>query len=108
MLGAFNATFGRQYYPLGLLKLGADMCAFAGPLCLNVLVVFVDDQSASLWTGVRCGARAMCQVLSDCMGICECMLLVDVYVYVYACAMDMDMEMDMCICTYSYCLRICI
>jgi hypothetical protein len=44
---ALNRTFGAQYYPLGLLKLLADMMNFAGPLLLNRLVSFIENRKAS-------------------------------------------------------------
>ena len=44
---ALNRTFGARYYPLGLLKLLADMLNFAGPLLLNRLVSFIENRKAS-------------------------------------------------------------
>lgn len=44
---ALNRTFGARYYPLGLLKLLADMMNFAGPLLLNQLVSFMENRKAS-------------------------------------------------------------
>ena len=44
---ALNRTFGARYYPLGLLKLLADMMNFAGPLLLNRLVSFMENRKAS-------------------------------------------------------------
>lgn len=44
---ALNRTFGARYYPLGLLKLLADMLNFAGPLLLNRLVSFMENRKAS-------------------------------------------------------------
>ena len=44
---ALNRTFGARYYPLGLLKLLADMMNFAGPLLLNRLVSFMENRQAS-------------------------------------------------------------
>ena len=44
---ALNRTFGARYYPLGLLKLLADMMNFAGPLLLHQLVSFMENRQAS-------------------------------------------------------------
>lgn len=44
---ALNRAFGLRYYPLGLLKLLADMMGFAGPLLLHALVSFMEDSQAS-------------------------------------------------------------
>ena len=44
---ALNRAFGVRYYPLGLLKLLADMMSFAGPLLLHALVSFMEDSQVS-------------------------------------------------------------
>ena len=44
---ALNRAFGARYYPLGLLKLLADMLNFAGPLLLNLLVSFIENKKVS-------------------------------------------------------------
>ena len=44
LLTALNRTFGWSYYPLGLLKLFADLLAFAGPFLLNELVKLIKEK----------------------------------------------------------------
>ena len=44
---ALNRAFGARYYPLGLLKLLADMMNFAGPLLLHSLVSFMENRTVS-------------------------------------------------------------
>ena len=51
LLATFNKTFGYRYYPLGLVKVFADLIAFAGPLLLNYLVNFIEDPSEAIWHG---------------------------------------------------------
>lgn len=43
-----NWSFGMHYYPLGVLKLVADMLGFAGPLLLHALVSFIENETVSL------------------------------------------------------------
>ena len=42
-----NRSFGLHYYPLGVLKLVADMLGFAGPLLLHALVSFMENETVS-------------------------------------------------------------
>ena len=44
---SLNRTFGLHYYPLGVLKLLADMLGFAGPLLLHALVSFMENRTVS-------------------------------------------------------------
>lgn len=46
-----NRAFGLHYYPLGVLKLASDCLGFAGPLLLNALVKFMEEQT------VRCSRQ---------------------------------------------------
>ena len=41
---SLNRVFGWHYYPLGLLKLTADILGFAGPLLLHALVAFMENR----------------------------------------------------------------
>ena len=41
---SLNKTFGLHFYPLGVLKLLADMIGFAGPLLLHALVSFMENR----------------------------------------------------------------
>ena len=43
--------FGWWYYGLGVLKLLADLLAFAGPMLLHELVDFIDAKSEPVWKG---------------------------------------------------------
>nr|ASS36022.1 ABCC10 [Samia ricini] len=45
LLCALHSCFALQFYSIGILKLVSDMTGFAGPLLLNKLVTFVDDNS---------------------------------------------------------------
>lgn len=45
LLRALHTCFGVQFYSIGVLKLVSDMAGFAGPLLLNRLVAFVQDES---------------------------------------------------------------
>ena len=47
---ALNRAFGARYYPLGLLKLLADMMNFAGPLLLHQLVSFIENRKVCTCT----------------------------------------------------------
>lgn len=44
---SLNRGFGLHYYPLGVLKLIADMLGFAGPLLLHALVSFMEHGTVS-------------------------------------------------------------
>ena len=48
---ALNHAFGARYYPLGLLKLLADMTNFAGPLLLHALVSFMENRNVRECSG---------------------------------------------------------
>lgn len=45
LLRALHACFGVQFYSIGILKLVSDMAGFAGPILLNYLIRFVEDES---------------------------------------------------------------
>lgn len=45
LLRALHTCFALQFYSIGILKLISDMAGFAGPLLLNRLVAFVQDES---------------------------------------------------------------
>lgn len=45
LLRALHHCFAVQFYSIGMLKLVADMAGFAGPILLNKLVTFVEDES---------------------------------------------------------------
>jgi len=42
-----NSAFGGHYYPLGILKLLADLLSFSGPLLLHQLVAFIENKKVS-------------------------------------------------------------
>lgn len=44
---SLNRSFGLHYYPLGVLKLVADMLGFAGPLLLYALISFMENRKVS-------------------------------------------------------------
>ncbi|CAG4948573.1 unnamed protein product [Colias eurytheme] len=45
LLRALHKCFAFQFYGIGILKLAFDMAGFAGPILLNKLVKFVEDES---------------------------------------------------------------
>ncbi|XP_026752373.2 uncharacterized protein LOC113512651 [Galleria mellonella] len=45
LLRALHTCFALQFYSIGILKFVSDMAGFAGPMLLNKLVIFVDDES---------------------------------------------------------------
>lgn len=45
LLRSLHIRFGLQFYSIGLLKLVSDCCGFAGPILLNLLVSFIEDES---------------------------------------------------------------
>ncbi|XP_026732381.1 ABC transporter C family member 13 [Trichoplusia ni] len=45
LLRALHSCFGLQFYSIGILKLVSDMAGFAGPILLNYLIKFVEDES---------------------------------------------------------------
>ncbi len=47
LMKELNRSFGFHYYPLGVLKLMADLLGFAGPLLLHQLVAFIEDSAVS-------------------------------------------------------------
>ncbi|XP_060803806.1 uncharacterized protein LOC106135400 [Amyelois transitella] len=51
LLRALHTCFGLQFYSIGILKLVSDMAGFAGPLLLNYLIAFVDDESIDAHLG---------------------------------------------------------
>lgn len=44
---SLNKAFGLHYYPLGILKMVADLLGFAGPLLLHALVSFMENRTVS-------------------------------------------------------------
>ncbi|OCT79575.1 ATP-binding cassette sub-family C member 10 [Xenopus laevis] len=52
LLPTLHASFGAHYYALGLLKLGAVILAFLGPLLLNLLVNFMESAEEPLSSGI--------------------------------------------------------
>ena len=47
LVRSLNRAFGLHYYPLGVLKLIADMLGFTGPLLLHALVSFMENGTVS-------------------------------------------------------------
>lgn len=47
LMKELNRSFGLHYYPLGVLKLMADLLGFAGPLLLHQLVAFIENSAVS-------------------------------------------------------------
>lgn len=51
LLRALHACFWVQFYSIGLLRLMADVTAFAGPMLLNKMVQFIEDKSEDVKWG---------------------------------------------------------
>lgn len=51
LLATLNRTFGKEFYPLGILKFTADILGFLGPLLLNWLVIFMEKPKEPRWHG---------------------------------------------------------
>ena len=80
---ALNRAFGARYYPLGLLKLLADMMNFAGPLLLHYLVSFMENRqvSNSLYR-ISCMYCTLLICVCTCTCTCTCMCI---HVHVCTC-----------------------
>lgn len=51
LLRALHRCFGVQFYSIGILRLIADISAFAGPMLLNKLVGFIEEKSEDIKWG---------------------------------------------------------
>lgn len=51
LLRVLHSCFWVQFYSVGILKLIADISAFAGPMLLNKLVGFIEDKSEDIKWG---------------------------------------------------------
>lgn len=51
LVKAFNKAFGKFYYSLGILKFLYDCCGFAGPILLNLLVMFMENKEEPIKYG---------------------------------------------------------
>lgn len=60
-----NASFGLSYYPLGVLRFLADFIGFSGPLLLNALVSFIEDDSEPMWHGYMYGVLLVAGTLTS-------------------------------------------
>ncbi|KAI8422275.1 hypothetical protein MSG28_006161 [Choristoneura fumiferana] len=60
---ALHSCFALQFYSIGVLKLMSDMAGFAGPLLLNRLVTFVEDESIDQHYGYLYAAGLMISTL---------------------------------------------
>ena len=74
---ALNRAFGARYYPLGLLKLLADMLNFAGPLLLNRLVSFMENGQVNVehwfeWCVCVCVCARVRACVCRCVCVCVC------------------------------------
>ena len=59
---SLNRTFGLHFYPLGVLKLVADMLGFAGPLLLHALVSFMEEKKVSMLLCTVHSSHRSCEV----------------------------------------------
>lgn len=51
LLRALHSCFWVQFFSIGILRLIADISAFAGPMLLNKLVGFIEDKSEDIKWG---------------------------------------------------------
>ncbi|XP_061771734.1 ATP-binding cassette sub-family C member 10 [Nerophis ophidion] len=70
LLRVLHTAYGARYYLLALLKLSVNLLRFSGPLLLNVLVSFMEDQGAPVSRGAWCAAALfastlLCSVLQN-------------------------------------------
>ncbi|XP_072938675.1 ATP-binding cassette sub-family C member 10 [Epargyreus clarus] len=56
---ALHSCFALQFYSIGLLKLISDMAGFAGPILLNNVVRFVEDESIDMHYGYAYAAALL-------------------------------------------------
>ncbi|XP_040892605.1 ATP-binding cassette sub-family C member 10 isoform X2 [Toxotes jaculatrix] len=54
LLRVLHTAFGLRYYMLGVLKVMVNMLSFAGPLLLNILVNFMEEEGAPVSRGAWC------------------------------------------------------
>jgi hypothetical protein len=52
LLWAVINSFGTPFFLVGFLKLIHDICLFIGPMLLNKIIIFLDDESIPLSTGL--------------------------------------------------------
>lgn len=52
LLRALHSCFALQFYSIGLLKFVSDTAGFAGPMLLNRMVLFVEDDTIDLHIGL--------------------------------------------------------
>ncbi len=67
LLRALNKAFGREYYSLGILKFFGDGLGFAGPMLLNLLVSYMENQKEATWHGYAYAAGLFCSTLLSAM-----------------------------------------
>ncbi|XP_061703905.1 ATP-binding cassette sub-family C member 10 [Cydia pomonella] len=67
LLRALHSCFAYQFYSIGVLKLVSDMAGFAGPMLLNKLVAFVEDESIDQHYGYIYAAGLMASTLISTM-----------------------------------------
>jgi ATP-binding cassette subfamily C (CFTR/MRP) protein 10 len=53
LVKTLHSNFGWEFYSIGILRLLADVCGFAGPILLNLLVSFIEggDETKDEWRG---------------------------------------------------------
>ncbi|KAM9315294.1 ATP-binding cassette sub-family C member 10 isoform 2-T2 [Pholidichthys leucotaenia] len=70
LLRVLHKAFGLRYYLLGVLKITVNLTSFAGPLLLNSLVNFMEEEEAPISRGVLCAlglfaSTLLCAVLRN-------------------------------------------
>ncbi|KAI5642716.1 ABC transporter transmembrane region domain-containing protein [Phthorimaea operculella] len=63
LLRALHSVFAAPFYSIGLLKLVSDMAGFAGPMLLNKLVAFVEDETIDQHLGYSYAAGLLAATL---------------------------------------------
>ncbi|XP_054634835.1 ATP-binding cassette sub-family C member 10 [Dunckerocampus dactyliophorus] len=63
LLRVLHTAFGTRYYVLGLLKLVLNLLRLSGPLLLNILVSFMEEEDAPASRGAWCAAALIASTL---------------------------------------------
>nr|XP_057929330.1 ATP-binding cassette sub-family C member 10 isoform X2 [Doryrhamphus excisus] len=73
LLRVLHTAFGARFYVLGLLKLMVNLLRLSGPLLLNILVSFMEEEDAPASRGAWCAAALfastlLCSFLQNMLG----------------------------------------
>ena len=63
LLKSLHKCFGLEFYSVGILKLIADVCGFAGPILLNWLVMYIEEGKPDSGSGTSENTKGYFYVL---------------------------------------------